>query len=120
MGFFAAIRVCLVKYFDFNGRASRPEYFYFVLFVFLSNLCLGLFYRPLGMAWSLGVLLPHCAVAARRLHDTNRSAWWLLLELAPLVGWIMLVIWFCQRGNEQANRFGDPPPPSAAPMTAPI
>lgn len=110
MGFFDAIKTCFAKYVDFTGRALRSEYFYFVLFIIIGQLCLGVIYRPLGMAFSLGVILPHLAVGARRLHDTNRSAWWLLLGFVPVIGWIVLVVWYCQRGDDDANRFGDPPP----------
>lgn len=109
MNFFDAIRICIVKYVDFNGRAARPEYWYFVLFVFLGQILLGLLYRPASVAFSLGVLLPNLAVGARRLHDTDRSGWWLLIGLIPLIGAIVLLIWFCQRGTEGPNRFGDPP-----------
>jgi len=109
MNFFDAIRICIVKYVDFNGRAARPEYWYFVLFVFLTQLVLGFVYRPAAIAFDLGVILPHLAVGVRRLHDIDRSGWWLLVGFIPIVGWIVLIIWFCQRGTEGTNLFGDPP-----------
>jgi len=109
MNFFDAIKICLSKYVDFTGRAARSEFWYFVLFVLLAELCLGIIYRPLAMAFNLAIILPHLAVGARRLHDTDRSAWWLLLGFIPVVGWIVLIIWYCQRGDEQTNRFGHPP-----------
>jgi uncharacterized membrane protein YhaH (DUF805 family) len=112
MNFFDAIKTCLAKYVDFNGRASRPEYWYFVLFIVLGQICLGIVFRPLAAAFALAVLLPHLAVGARRLHDTDRSAWWLLLGFIPLIGAIVLLVWFSQRGDEHANRFGDPPMPA--------
>jgi uncharacterized membrane protein YhaH (DUF805 family) len=60
------------------------------------------------------VLLPQLAVSARRLHDTNRSGWWLLIALVPLVGPIVLLVWFCQKSEAVANRFGPPPLPAGA------
>ena len=76
---------------------------------------MSLLYRPAAIAFNLAVLLPNLSVGARRLHDTDRSGWWLLLGLIPIVGTIVLIIWFCQRGDDHPNRFGDPPvfiPPS--------
>lgn len=119
MNFFDAIKTCLVKYVDFTGRASRSEFWYFVLFVFIAEVCLLVLYRPLGMAFVLAAILPRVAVAVRRLHDIDRSGWWLLIALIPVVGWIVIIIWYCQRSDERANRFGAPPFPPAPAMTAP-
>lgn len=111
MGFFDAIKTCFVKYVDFSGRAARPEFWYFVLFVFIAEVCLLIAYRPLGIAFVVAAILPRLAVAVRRLHDIDRSGWWILIGLVPLIGWIVLIIWYCQRGDDSANRFGDPPVP---------
>jgi uncharacterized membrane protein YhaH (DUF805 family) len=112
MGFFDAIKVCLTKYVDFTGRAAPSEYWYFALFVIIGQICLFVIYQPLEMAFSLASILPQLAVAARRLHDTDRSGWWQLLIFVPVIGWIVLLIWFSQRSDEYANRFGDPPLPA--------
>jgi uncharacterized membrane protein YhaH (DUF805 family) len=112
MGFFDAIKICFVKYVDFTGRASRPEFWYFVLFVLIAELCLLVAYRPLGIAFVIACILPRLAVAVRRLHDIDRSGWWIFIAAIPLIGWIALLIWYCQPGHEYANRFGDPPLPA--------
>ena len=61
------------------------------------------------MAYGLGVLLPGLGVAIRRLHDTDRSGWWLLVGLIPLIGWIVLVFWYASEGTRGENRFGTSP-----------
>ena len=109
MRFLDAIRICFAKYVDFAGRAGRAEYWYFVLFGSIAGLCLSIVYAPLGLAFDLAVLLPNCAVAVRRLHDIDRSGWWLLLGFIPLIGWIVLLVWYCKAGDPLPNRFGDPP-----------
>jgi uncharacterized membrane protein YhaH (DUF805 family) len=115
MGFVDAIKTCFRKYVDFKGRARRPEYWWFILFYFivltgLSILdgvmaALGLpgFFGFLGI---LGLVLPSLAVAVRRLHDTDRSGWMLLISLIPLVGSIIVIVFLCQRGTDGPNRFG--------------
>ena len=59
--------------------------------------------------YSLGTLVPNLAVGVRRLHDTGRSGWWSLIGLIPLVGWILLIIWYCQKEDEAENRYGSNP-----------
>ena len=59
--------------------------------------------------YSLGTLVPNLAVGVRRLHDTGRSGWWSLIGLIPLVGWILLIIWYCQKEDEVENRYGSNP-----------
>jgi uncharacterized membrane protein YhaH (DUF805 family) len=117
MGFFDAIKICFVKYVDFTGRASRSEFWYFVLFVAVAELGLFVLYRPLAFAFVIAAILPRLSVAARRLHDIGRSGWWLLLGFLPVIGWIALGIWYCQSGDEHANRFGDPPLGAAQNLT---
>jgi uncharacterized membrane protein YhaH (DUF805 family) len=109
MDFGAAIKTCFRKYADFTGRAVRSEYWWFVLFVFVVYAILAALYRPLGLVFDLAIILPHLAVGARRLHDTDRSAWWLLIGLIPIVGWIVLLIFFVQRSQSNNNRFGAVP-----------
>ena len=75
---------------DFNGRAQRSEFWWFVLFSFISQAILN-FVPVLGPIYALALLLPSLAVTARRLHDTNRTAWWMLLYLIPVLGFIVLV-----------------------------
>lgn len=103
------------KYADFNGRARRSEYWWFVLFSFCAQIALTIVdiailnmpdLSPLSTIFSLAVLVPSIAVAARRLHDIGRSGWWQLLVLVPLIGLIVLIYWMVQKGDERANRFG--------------
>jgi uncharacterized membrane protein YhaH (DUF805 family) len=115
MGFIGAIKTCFSKYVDFKGRARRPEYWWWVLFNVLVGLALGIIDLVLASVGipavlsnlaNLVFLLPSLAVGARRLHDTDRSGWWLLLWLIPLIGWIIVIVFLCQRGTEGPNRFG--------------
>ena len=98
------------NYVNFNGRATRTQFWMFVLFNFIANVILMIvgfilpFLAFLGTVYSLAVLLPSWAVGARRLHDTDRSGWWQLIGLVPLVGWIVLLIFFVQPSTGP-NRF---------------
>ena len=100
MNFGEAISTCFKKYVVFDGRASRSEYWWFALFTWLVNIALRFVIPALAGLFALAVLLPSLAVGARRLHDTNRSAWFLLLWLIPIVGWIILLVFFVQEGKE--------------------
>lgn len=112
-----AVRTCLGKYAVFSGRAARPELWWWALAVFLAGLVLnvvdyllfGSKSQPLSSLFSLLVLLPNLAVGARRLHDVDRSAWWLLIGLVPLVGVIVLLVFFVQDGSVGPNRYGPDP-----------
>ena len=80
MSFTDSIKTCFQKYIDFSGRASRPEYWWFFLFSFIVRIVT--FWIPfLGIIIGLALLLPSLAVTARRLHDTNRTGWWMLLPI---------------------------------------
>ena len=100
MTFGESISVCFKKYVGFDGRAARSEFWWFALFTFLVSLALGIVSQSLSSLFSLAVLLPSLAVGARRLHDTDRSAWFLLLWLVPVIGWIILIVWAIQEGKE--------------------
>lgn len=99
MTFQESIRTCFNKYVDFSGRASRSEYWWFALFVFLGCFVLSWFSFWLYVLFALGCLLPQLAAASRRLHDTGRSGWWQLISLVPLVGWIVLIVFLAQEGT---------------------
>lgn len=103
MTFQESIKVCFNKYVDFSGRASRSEYWWFVLFVFLVQLGLGLFSNWLALIFLLATLLPQIAAATRRLHDTGRSGWWQLIGLVPLIGWIVLIVFLAQESSEASQ-----------------
>jgi uncharacterized membrane protein YhaH (DUF805 family) len=115
----------LKKYAVFSGRARRMEYWMFVLFNVLISIALavadGMFglmmeggVGILGLVYSLGVLIPSIAVAARRLHDTDRSGWWLLIAFVPLIGAIVLLVFFVLDSHPGQNRFGPNPKEAAA------
>jgi uncharacterized membrane protein YhaH (DUF805 family) len=125
MDFVTAIKTCLSKYATFTGRARRSEFWFFVLFQVLlgigaSIIDAGFFGRspyepsPFGALVNLALLLPALAVHVRRLHDKDYSGWWLLLYFVPVIGWLVLLVWFCQRGTIGSNRFGDDPIHGAA------
>lgn len=120
MGFAAAVRRCLAKYFTFEGRAPRSEFWWFVLFQLLVMLAIGLLaaaaatYEPraatvVGSIWGLAYLLlipPTIAVTVRRLHDRNRSGWHYWWVLVPFFGAFVVIIWCLKRGVDGVNRFG--------------
>ncbi|HMR97905.1 MAG TPA: LuxR C-terminal-related transcriptional regulator [Anaerolineales bacterium] len=94
--FFGAIRVCLTKYADFNGQAARAEFWWFALFVTLVTAALGYLSQELASVGSIVLLLPFLAAGARRLRDIGKSAWWLLIILAPVGGLVALAFLWAQ------------------------
>ena len=113
----------LKRYGVLRGRAGRPEYWYFVLIYLLCLVGLLVLDTIVGTAsadglgvfsglFSLGVLVPSLAVGVRRLHDIDRTGWWLLMSLVPLIGGIVLLVFACQRGTQGPNRYGDGPAPA--------
>ena len=111
MKFEESIRVCLSKYATFEGRASRSELWWFVLFIVLVSAACGIVSDKLSAVFTLATLVPAAAATARRLHDTDRSGWLQLIGLIPIVGWILVTVWCCQVGKEP-NRFGSAAAPA--------
>ncbi|MEM1429914.1 MAG: DUF805 domain-containing protein [Pseudomonadota bacterium] len=122
MGFQDAVRTCLSKYVTFSGRATRSEFWWFVLFLLLGNLLFGVIdrmlfgtgpegeaYSVLGAIFSLAMILPSIAAGVRRLHDKDMAGWWYLLVLIPILGTLVLLFFFVQKGTEGENRFGPDP-----------
>lgn len=110
----------LKNYIGFSGRARRREYWMFILVNTILLGALSVIDKMLGWQraggegvlatlYSILVFLPWWAVQFRRLHDTDRSAWWLLLLLIPIVGWLAIIIFNCQHGTPGENRFGVDP-----------
>jgi uncharacterized membrane protein YhaH (DUF805 family) len=113
----------LEKYAVFSGRARRSEYWYFVLFNAIFGIGWGImagFFGALGGAnhltieilaqlFTLVTLLPAIAVAVRRLHDTGRSGWWCLLQLVPVVGTIVVLVFLVEDGQPGENLYGPNP-----------
>jgi uncharacterized membrane protein YhaH (DUF805 family) len=111
MGFGQAISSGFSNYVNFSDRACRSEYWFWFLFVIIGNIVtLGIDYaigiQIISSLFSLAVLIPGIAIAVRRLHDLDRSGWWILLALIPLIGAIILLIWFISKGTDGPNRFG--------------
>jgi uncharacterized membrane protein YhaH (DUF805 family) len=117
MTFKDAIAECLGKYATFTGRAARPEFWWFVLFLFLANAVLNLLDAAilptdvsfLAPVFGLVTFVPALAVSVRRLHDIGKSGWWVLLHLIPLIGSLVL-LYFCVQPTEPgANEYGPAP-----------
>ncbi|WP_026652067.1 DUF805 domain-containing protein [Butyrivibrio proteoclasticus] len=115
MSFTDAVKSVFSQYAGFSGRARRSEYWYFYLFNFCVALVLSILanvVKPLGflsMIWSLAVLIPGLAVGVRRLHDIGKSGLFLLFALIPLVGAILLIIWFATDSQPGDNQYGPNP-----------
>lgn len=110
----------LRNYTGFSGRASRTEFWMFALVNFVIGVVLWILFSAvhalliLLIVYDLGVLLPSLAVGFRRLHDTNRTAWWLLIDLIPVIGAIVLLVFFCIDSTPGDNQYG-PSPKGLAP-----
>ncbi len=110
----------LKKYAVFTGRARRKEFWMFALINFIISIVLTyvetLVGGPgiVGMLYSLGVLIPGLAVSVRRLHDTSRSGWWLLVVLVPIIGPLVLLFFVVQDSKPGENQFGPNPKETAA------
>ncbi len=104
MNFPDAVKSAFCNYVKFTGRATRSEYWWFFLFTFLVSAAAGIVSEMLSGLFTLAVLLPSLAVGARRLHDIDKSGWFLLVWFIPIIGWIVMIVWAAQEGKEP-NRF---------------
>lgn len=129
MTFGEAIRNNFSKYVTFSGRAPRSEFWWWALFVFAANIVLNIVDIALfgttqtapgsisgetntpifSGLFGLATLLPSISVAVRRLHDTNRSGWWYWIALIPLIGIIVLIVFWATEGTRGRNTYGDDP-----------
>ncbi|RFA31001.1 hypothetical protein CAI21_03235 [Alkalilimnicola ehrlichii] len=105
------------QYADFSGRATRTQYWMYILFYMIFYVVAAVIDAVIGIGiftavYALGLLIPSLAIAARRLHDTNRSGWWQLIALVPLVG--LVLIYFLVLDSDDDNRFGPNPKKEAA------
>jgi uncharacterized membrane protein YhaH (DUF805 family) len=121
MGFGEAISSGFSNYVNFSGRACRSEYWFWTLFVVIADIVALAIDAAIGIQvvsglFGLAVLLPGIAVALRRLHDLDRTGWWIFIWFIPIVGWIILIIWFCTKGTDGPNRFGPDPLGGLAPQ----
>ena len=117
MTFGQAIASGFQNYVNFSGRASRSAYWYWTLFAVLMSIASrvldlalfpGLDTSPINSLVGLALFLPGLSVSVRRLHDLDRTGWWLLIILTG-IGLIVILVWFCMRGTVGANRFGPDP-----------
>jgi uncharacterized membrane protein YhaH (DUF805 family) len=127
MSFVDAVRSGFDNYFNFSGRALRSEYWWWVVFAWIAGLVANIIDSALG--WrvyettvngmqqgsgpvaalvGLALVIPGLSVAVRRLHDTDRSGWWLLLVIIPFIGWIVLIIFMAMSGTPGPNKYGPP------------
>jgi len=104
------------NYAGFSGRATRTEYWMFVLFNFIISIITRLIDQLLlkglpviSTLYSLAVLVPAFAVGARRLHDIGKTGWWQLIGIIPILGWIVLIIYFCTDTQDKENAYGSNP-----------
>lgn len=113
------------NYFNFSGRARRREFWMYVLAVIILSIIVSIIDSvlfpnfmgesslgssgPLSSLLSLLLLIPGIAISVRRLHDTGRTGWWYLLVFVIIIGWIVLLIWFVQEGDEGTNKYGPDP-----------
>jgi uncharacterized membrane protein YhaH (DUF805 family) len=132
MNLMQAVKSVYRNYVTVSGRAARSEYWWFFLFSIIASIVISVIEAGLGLGqgvvtssngtfsanysggilsgiWALANFLPSLAVGVRRLHDTDRSGWWLLIVLVPLIGAIVLLVFFCSRGTSGPNRFGRDP-----------
>ncbi|MGW7452197.1 DUF805 domain-containing protein [Streptomyces sp. NPDC054787] len=105
----------LKKYADFSGRARRQEYWMFFLFNLAALIIVAILdnvigtYPVLYLIYAVAVFLPGLAVGVRRLHDTGKSGWWMLISFVPLIGGIWLIVLMASEGHAQPNQYGPNP-----------
>jgi len=122
MSFSEAVKDGFDHYAKFDGRASRSSFWWWVLFTFIvgivCNIIDGAIFDTLILSWiaSVALILPNISKGIRRLHDTGRTGWWLLIAFVPLIGFIVLLIFFLEKSDPAANEYG--PAPDAAPAPA--
>ena len=112
-----SIRTCFKKFAEFNGRASRSEFWWFTLFYLIVVIVAAIFdsffvdnsqnMGPVEIVSTLILLIPSIAVTARRLHDVDKSGWWMLIAFT-IIGLIPLIVWYVSIGSNKKNRLGPP------------
>ena len=110
------LKVVRDNYANFSGRARRAEYWYYTLATLIINLILTIADYAMGSdigilstIYGLAVFLPGLAVAVRRLHDVNKSGWFILIAFIPIIGFIWLLILLATEGNYGPNQYGADP-----------
>jgi uncharacterized membrane protein YhaH (DUF805 family) len=121
MSFSEAVKDGFDHYAKFDGRASRSSFWWWVLFGIIVGVVASILDSAIdatifSIIVSLGLLLPNISKGIRRLHDTGRTGWWLLIAFVPLIGFIVLLIFYLEKSDPAANEYG--PAPDAAPAPA--
>lgn len=106
MSFVQAVQVCLRKYVDFEGRAARPEFWWFALFQVVVLVVAAMLGRAVYTIAALALVLPSLGVGARRLHDIGKSGWFLLIHLIPVIGILVLIYFWVQPTQPESNNYG--------------
>lgn len=121
MGMQDAVRSFFKRYTDFQGRSSRSEFWWvYLAYIIIYAVFMALTFADPGGAvsmvvsglfliFALAIIVPMFAISFRRLHDTDRSAWWLLIGFLPLIGAIVLIVFYVTPGTKGPNRFGPDP-----------
>lgn len=114
MGFGQAISAGFSKYVNFSDRSCRSEFWYWTLFTIIvaavGNIGDAMLHtHVVNLLLGLPFFIPSWAMQVRRLHDIDRSGWWILIALIPLIGAIILLVWFATKGTDGRNRFGSDP-----------
>ncbi|HIE34981.1 MAG TPA: DUF805 domain-containing protein [Campylobacterales bacterium] len=105
------------KYAQFDGRASRSEFWYYILFRLIISVIAAVLGNIIGfpifeLLVFLALFVPDIAIAVRRLHDINKTGWWLLVGLIPLIGALVLIAFFVMKSYPDDNQYGPPPLPT--------
>lgn len=109
MSFIQSVSLFFKNYINFKGRSRRSEYWWVCLFNMIVSTVLTIALPDIAGLWTLVVCIPSLSLMVRRLHDIGKSGWWYLIGAVPLVGGILLVIWFCRDSQPGANKWGPSP-----------
>jgi len=115
--FVGALKDGFARYVDFGTRSTRSQFWWWALWSIVIGIIASIIDAiigfgdsgPANLLTSLALLLPSIAVAIRRLHDIGRTGWWYLFVFLPVIGWILLIVFFCTKTQENANQWGVPP-----------
>lgn len=117
MGFQEAVKAFFSNYVKFDGRSARSEFWWVLLFVLIMNVLIGVITAVVGeglgsilsLIFSLAIIVPYIALGIRRFHDLDKSGWWVISLLIPLVNLIMLLVFFTKKGTDGPNQYGPDP-----------
>lgn len=112
--FFESVQLALINYFNFQGRSSRGAFWYFVLATFAFSILLSMLSYitnpelliTISAIYHVLIIIPYLALKVRRLHDVNKSGWWILIAFTG-VGYFLLLYWYCLKGTLGANYYGE-------------